>query len=173
MEEIMSFLNTDIYKLILPCLVVILFLIVFFEGIKIYRLKKRYINFMKKIGDGKNLEEDLTHYMNRVNQVAEKTEELANYCKILDNDISSCIQKIGMVRYSAFKDTGSDLSFTLALLNEKNDGVVLNGIYSREMSNIYAKPIEKGTSKKYTLSEEEKEAIDKAINSEGTYKIKE
>ena len=73
-----------------------------------------------------------------------------------------CIQKIGIVRYSAFKDTGSDLSFALALLDENNDGVVLNGIYSREMSNIYAKPIQNGKST-YTVSEEETQAISKAI----------
>ena len=73
------------------------------------------------------------------------------------------LQIIGLVRYNAFKDTGSDLSFTLALLNEENTGIVLNGIYSREMSNIYAKPVEKGKST-YTLSEEENQAINKAIN---------
>ena len=69
-----------------------------------------------------------------------------------------------MVRYNAFRDTGSDLSFTLALLDENNNGVVLNGIYSREMSNIYAKPIENGKST-YTLSDEEQKAIERAINS--------
>ena len=83
----------------------------------------------------------------------------------MDNQISSCIQKIGLVRYNAFKDTGSDLSFTLAILNEENTGVVLNGIYGRDMSNIYAKSVEKGQSKNI-LSEEEKEAISKAINIE-------
>ena len=67
--------------------------------------------------------------------------------------------------------TGSDLSFALALLDEKNNGVVLNGIYSREMSNIYAKPVENGKSK-YTISEEENLAIEKAINGDGTYRIK-
>ena len=56
------------------------------------------------------------------------------------------------------------------MLDDKNNGVVLNGIYSREMSNIYAKPVENGKSN-YTLSEEEKMAIDKAINSKGIYKI--
>ena len=70
-----------------------------------------------------------------------------------------------MVRYSAFQDTGSDLSFSLALLDEYNTGVVLNGIYSREMANIYAKPIKEGKSS-YTLSDEEKEAIRKAIEGE-------
>ena len=52
------------------------------------------------------------------------------------------------------------------MLNDNNDGVVLNGIYSREMSNIYAKPIKAGKSK-YTISEQEQEAIDKAIESNG------
>lgn len=70
--------------------------------------------------------------------------------------------KTGMVRYNAFRDTGSDLSFSLALLNEHNDGVVLNGIYARDMSNIYAKPIEGGKSK-YALSDEEKQAIEIAM----------
>lgn len=72
-------------------------------------------------------------------------------------------KKCGIYKYNAYKDTGSDLSFTLALLNENNDGVVLNGIYSRDMSNIYAKPVEAGKSK-YALSDEEKQAIEKAIN---------
>ena len=63
------------------------------------------------------------------------------------------------------------MSFALALLDEKNNGVVLNGIYSREMSNIYAKPVENGKSK-YTISEEENLAIEKAINGDGTIRVK-
>ena len=54
------------------------------------------------------------------------------------------------------------MSFTVALLDEKNDGIVFNGIYSREMSNIYAKPIVEGKCE-YALSNEEKDALDKAI----------
>lgn len=58
------------------------------------------------------------------------------------------------------------MSFTLALLDENNNGVVLNGIYSREMSNIYAKPVNNGTSS-YKITDEEGEAIKRAINSNG------
>ena len=126
---------------------------------------------MQKLGNGKNLEEDLETYMYRVDKVEKQNADIFNQIKNLENDLTKCIQKVGIVRYNAFKDTGSDLSFTLALLDENNDGVVLNGIYSREMSNIYAKPVEKGKSN-YTLSEEEAQAIQKAINSEGIYKIK-
>ena len=109
--------------------------------------------------------------MYRVERVEKQNAEILNYIKNVDNDLSKCIQKIGIVRYNAFQDTGSDLSFALALLDEKNNGVVLNGIYSREMSNIYAKPVENGKSK-YTISEEEGLAIEKAINGDGTIKVK-
>lgn len=61
------------------------------------------------------------------------------------------------------------MSFTLALLDENNDGVVLNGIYSREMSNIYAKPVTNGNST-YKITDEEKEAIKRAINSSDSIK---
>ena len=83
----------------------------------------------------------------------------------LDNKIKECIQKIGIVRYNAYSDAGNDLSFAVAMLDDKNNGIVFNGIYSREMSNIYAKPIVDGKSK-YNLTEEENEALKKAINSE-------
>ena len=108
---------------------------------------------MKKLGDGKDIQEDLENYMYRVERVEKQNAEIRGIIEDINTNMSSCIQKIGMVRYNAFKDTGSDLSFALALLDENNNGVVLNGIYSREMSNIYAKPVEKGTSK-YTISEE-------------------
>ena len=126
---------------------------------------------MKKIGNGKNIEEDLENYMYRVERVERQNAEIISYCKNLDDEVAKCIQKVGMVRYSAFKDTGSDLSFAVAMLDENNDGVVFNGIYSREMSNIYAKPVKNGVSE-YTLSEEEKEAIRRAIEMNGLLSIK-
>ena len=118
---------------------------------------------MKKIGNGNNIDEMLKNYINKVDEVSDKNEEIINYCKTIDNRISLCIKKVGMVRYSAFKDTGSDLSFALTLLNDKNDGVILNGIYSREMSNIYAKQVIDGKCSN-KLSEEERQALEIAIN---------
>ena len=77
----------------------------------------------------------------------------------MDSDIASCIQKVGLVRYNAFKDVGSDLSFAIALLDGNNNGVVFNGIYGSEYSNIYAKPI-KNKESNYQLSQEEEYAIE-------------
>ena len=118
---------------------------------------------MNKLGNGNNLEEMLQNYIKKVETVEAKNEEIISYCKVIDENIKRCTQKIGIVRYNAFKDVGSDLSFTLAILDDYNNGVVLNGIYARDSSNIYAKPIENGVSK-YVLSEEEKEAVNRAIN---------
>ena len=125
---------------------------------------------MQKIGNGKNIEEDLENYMYKSERIEKQNMEILNNIKNIEQDLSKCIKKIGIVRYNAFRDTGSDLSFALALLDDNNNGVVLNGIYSREMSNIYAKSVENGVSK-YTVSEQEQEAIQKAIQSDGTYRI--
>ena len=72
--------------------------------------------------------------------------------------------------YNAYRDTSSDLSFAIALLDEANNGIVLNGIYSREMSNIYAKPIQNGKSS-YIMTQEEQDAVFKAMNEEDIRKV--
>lgn len=163
MEIILEFLRTDTFLFILLGGIIVLLILYIANTIKLSKLRRSYSKFMEKLGNGNNVDEMLRAYIYEVEKVANKNEEIVSYCKELDNHIAKCTQKIGMVRYNAYKDTGSDLSFTLAMLNENNDGVVLNGIYARDMSNIYAKPIENGKSK-YTLSNEEKEAIEKAMN---------
>ena len=171
MEEIMNTIGINNVIIILSAINLILLIAFIVTSAKMSKLNKRYEEFMRKLGNGKNLEDDLENYMYRVERVEKQNGEINSIIKGMDKDLEKCIQKIGMVRYNAFKDVGSDLSFTLAMLDENDDGIVLNGIYSREMSNIYAKPVEKGKSK-YTLSEEEKEAIKKAVESNGIRKLK-
>ncbi len=171
MQGIIDFLRTDNFLLMLSIMVGILtigFISILYSNIK---LKNKYNKFMKKIGNGKNIEEDLENYMYRVERVEKQNAEIISYCKNLDDEVAKCIQKVGIVRYSAFKDTGSDLSFAVAMLDENNDGIVFNGIYSREMSNIYAKPVKNGVSE-YTLSEEEKESIRRAIEANNLINVK-
>lgn len=171
MQGVLEFLKTDDYLLILSAITIVLFIGFLTVLISNIKLNNRYKKFMNKLGNGKNLEEDLENYMYKVDRVEKQNAEISNFCRNLDEDLSKCIQKVGIVRYSAFKDTGSDLSFAVALLDEKNSGVVFNGIYSREMSNIYAKPVENGNSK-YTLSDEESQAIVKAMESNNLYKMR-
>ena len=97
-------------------------------------------------------------------EIKKDNSEIKAYYTKLDNDIDTCIQKIGLVRYNAFKDVGSDLSFAIAMLDRNDNGVILNGLYGSESSNIYAKPVKNGISK-YQLSEEEKTALEIAEQS--------
>lgn len=71
------------------------------------------------------------------------------------------VQKVGVVRFNPFKDTGGDQSFVIALLDNFDSGVVISSLHTREGTRIYSKPIEKGKSK-YQLSEEEQMAIERA-----------
>ena len=119
---------------------------------------------MKKIGNGTNIDEQLRKYLKDVAEIKKDNREIKAYYTQLDNNIDCCVQKIGLVRYNAFKDVGSDLSFAIALLDRNNNGVVLNGLYGSESSNIYAKPIKNGESK-YILSQEERDAIEIAEQS--------
>ena len=163
MELILGFIRTDIFLLFLFISIVILLILYIISIANLKKLRNSYLKFMSKLGNGENIEGIMRNYINRVNEVDKKNEEIINYCNKIDKNIKNCSQKIGIVRYNAFKDTGRDLSFSLAILDDYNNGVVLNGIYARDSSNIYAKPIENGESK-YVLSDEEKEAIYKAIN---------
>lgn len=170
MDIIMDIVREDTFLLVWLIVTILLFIGFIIMISKLSSLNKKYKKFMEKLGNGKNIEEDLETYMYRVEKVEKQNMEITNYMRNIEKDLTKCIQKIGIVRYSAFKDTGSNLSFTLALLDEHNDGVVLNGIYSREMSNIYAKPVKAGKST-YTMSEEEKQAVQKAMNSETNIRL--
>ena len=171
MENLIETLGMNNVIYILGGLIIVLLIAFLILLGKVVGLNKRYKKFMLKVGEGKDLQEDLENYMYRVERVENQNADILNQINGLDKDLEGCIQKVGILRYSAFQDTGSDLSFTLALLDEHDNGVVFNGIYSREMSNIYAKPVENGKSK-YTLSEEEQEAIKRAIEGDKQRRLK-
>lgn len=162
MESIINTMGMSNIIGIIMAINIILLITVIILITKTSKLNKKYQQFIKKLGNSESIEEDLENYMYRVERAEKQNGEITNTIKQINKNLEKCIQKIGIVRYNAFKDVGSDLSFTLAMLDEENDGIVLNGIYARDTSNIYAKPIENGKSS-YTLSEEEEQAIKKAI----------
>lgn len=145
---------------------VIVVLILFIMNIMLFRslnkVEKRYRKLTRGVNN-KNLEELIISYLDRIDGVNTISEEIKRDHEQLENRIKSCIQKVSMVRYKAFDDVGSDLSFSLALLNDNNDGLILTGIYGRDDSIVYAKPIDKGICR-YDLSEEEKEVLYDACN---------
>lgn len=148
------------YVIGVSILIVVTLVISIYNMYRIRMLIDKYNKFMKNL-EGRNLEESLERFMKRVEEVYEKSLRLENHANEIDRTLLKCFQKVGVVRYSAFEDVGSDLSFVIALLDGNDNGFVINGIYSREGCSTYAKPIINGKSK-YTLSAEELQALDAA-----------
>lgn len=129
-----------------------------------FKTKKRYEKVALKLGGGMDVSEIFKEYIQKVNEIENKDNQILEYCNKLNDESFKYIKKIGLVKYNSFEDTKNKLSFTLALLNKNDSGIVLNSVYTKDGgSNIYAKEVIKGTSKE-NLSSEEEQAINKAIN---------
>lgn len=148
--------NLPYILLALTTLIFIALLVFISVNIKMNKLNKRYNQMMRGM-ENANIEELLLAHIEEVRKAVNKVKELDGEYQRLNGIVETAIQKVGMVRFNAFEDTGSDLSFALALLDKKKNGVVLSSIYGRNESRIYAKPIVDGQST-YHLSSEEKSA---------------
>lgn len=162
MDIINNFLNNNYITIVLLFINIIIFILYFNSYIKLKKYKKNNELIIKKLGNGRDILELLNENNKKVEGVELINKEIKKYIEELENKTDNCMQKVGFVRYNAFKDTGSELSFALAILNRNNTGIILNGIYSRETSNIYAKSIDNGKSE-YRLSEEEAIALNEAL----------
>lgn len=115
--------------------------------------------FKKKKTEPDNISEVLDAF----NHLKDKVESLELELKNLRAENKQMVQKVGVIRFNPFPDVGGDQSFSVALLNGDNDGVLITSFYTREGSSVYGKPIKKGKSS-YPLSEEEKKALSIAEN---------
>lgn len=127
------------------------------------KLKNRYKKFFKS-SDDLNVERLVEENIDLCNEIMNKNKDIENKLNYIERNMIQCVQKVGIVRYNAFDNVGSNLSFAIALLDGNDNGVVLNGIYSRESTTTYAKSVINGQSK-YALSAEEIQAIDIARKS--------
>ncbi len=127
---------------------------------KVLLLSRRYREFMRG-NSGVSLEvvlQDQLKEMERIEAVvADNREKMLEMSGLL----AASIRGVGVVRFNAFQNTGSDLSFSVALLDSHSNGVVISTIYGREESRTYAKPLSGGKSS-YQLGAEEQESIRRA-----------
>ena len=128
---------------------------------RIKNLEDKYYSFIAKFDGNRSIEEVMNSYMKMVKNVNEDNKIIKANILNVEMQLKMCVQNIGMVRYNAFDDVGSELSFAIAMLDNEDNGFVINSIYGRTSSNVYAKTIENGTSK-VTLSDEEIKAVNKA-----------
>ncbi len=119
------------------------------------RLRKMF-----KGGKPKGLEELLVEINSGFNELNNSRKDIETYLSKVENRLKKTVQNVKILRFNPFNDSGSNQSFSITLLNEKGDGAVITGLYSREKLNVYAKPIDNYQSK-YKLTSEEEEVINK------------
>ena len=155
-------IDSDYILLGLAGLSLLLFIIILINAISMHKLKKKYKMFM----DGKNaktLEETIMNRMDQIEYLISSNQKNENDIKVIFQNMKNVFQRVGLVKYDAFEEMGGKLSFSLALLNEVNDGFIINAMHSREGCYTYIKEIIDGNSV-IALADEEKEALEMAMN---------
>lgn len=126
-------------------------------SVKLGKVKKQFRGLVTGTS-GENLEEILNGLFDRMREMDESNVEMKKKQEQIIASFKNFKGRMGIVRFSAYENQGSDLSFSIALIDDSENGVVLTSLFGRDDSRIYAKPVEKGDSV-YTLSDEEKKAI--------------
>jgi hypothetical protein len=132
-----------------------------FSWLQVDMLKKR---FAAALGgnEANSLEHTLSEHLARVEAVDQRLMELSAEYERLAVTNSLASQKVSIVRFNPFGDTGGDQSFSLAVLDAHDSGYVLTSIHGRQGTRVYVKPVDFAKSK-YSLSEEEQQALSQAI----------
>ncbi|MEP6693460.1 MAG: DUF4446 family protein [Chloroflexota bacterium] len=113
-------------------------------------------------GESGGVDEILDRQLKRIESLSERVDALNKLHHELEQLTQRTIQKVAVIRYNPFSDTGGDQSFAIALLDSLGNGVVLSSLHSRTDTRVFAKPVQSGRSK-FQLSDEEQDAIKKAL----------
>lgn len=143
---------------------VFLLILVIVAFVQISSFKKKYNKFMQG-KDGKSLEEDVVKLYEDNQYIKEHVDNNSELIKELFEKHKTTFQKIGLVKYDAFKEMGGKLSFAITLLDENNDGFIINSVHSSEGCYSYTKRVINGDSQ-IALSNEEKVAVERAMGVE-------
>jgi hypothetical protein len=144
----------ELLPIAIASLALILAIISLFYGLSLQKLRK--IFFSGK--DANQLEDFIINQSKKLNVLSDRADYIEEALAALTEAQTLTVQKIGLVRYNSLADSGGNLSFTIALLDMKDNGVVITSMHGRENNRVYAKPILNGKSE-FSLTEEELEAV--------------
>lgn len=155
--------NIDIGYIIIgfAILLLVLIILVIVQLRNYSKLNKKYKKFMQG-KDARSLEKDIIGLYEDNKFLKTVTDKNKKDIRSLYKNMESAYQKCGIVKYDAFQQMGGKLSFSLALLNEKNDGFIINSVHSTDGCYSYTKIVKDGSCS-ISLGEEEKKALDIAM----------
>jgi Na+-translocating ferredoxin:NAD+ oxidoreductase RnfG subunit len=157
-------MDTIIILLLVSVLLAVLLAVV--NAILFFKLKKTHKKIDELLDQGKikSLKDVLLKQKERHEELEEQIKKAFLQIRGLQNTAEKTIQKTGVVRFNPFNEMGGNQSFTIALLDEKDNGFVISSLFVKEGNRVYAKSV-KGGKSDHLLSNEEQEAINKAIGS--------
>ncbi len=157
-------LDPAVIFIVLLVLILILFIVIMVQGVKIKRLTKRYESFMAG-KNGRSMENEIRELFSDIRFLKEAQLQDSSDIRALTANLTYAYQKQGIVKYDAFSQMGGKLSFSLALLNDNNDGFIINSVHSSDGCYTYVKEIAAGRCA-IQLGAEEQQALNKALMSD-------
>lgn len=159
----MNSMGFDLTYLIIAqsVLTLILLVVVIVCLFKIRKLYRRYDIFMRG-KDAESMEEMIIKQMNEIIELKSQDRANKDSIRTANKNSRAAFQKVGIVKYNAFKGMGGNLSFVLAMLDYTNSGFVINSVHSREGCYLYIKDIDRGQTDT-PLGNEEKMALEQAL----------
>lgn len=155
----------------MACVIILLFVLLIITMVKDNATRKKYNKFMEG-ENGKNLEKAILDKFVAIDNLETNVVEIKNQISAINAQLMTAYQKIGLVKYDAFKEIGGKLSFVLVLLTAEDNGFILNSMHSSsEGCYTYSKEVVNGETF-VVLSEEEQKALDEAKSNIGLSRIK-
>jgi len=154
-------MDFGIVLIVMLLLIVTLFVMVILNIKKIKNIEEKYQKFMKG-KDAKSLEDTIISRFKEVDKLIAENNKKTEQIDAINEILLTTFQKKGVIKYDAFHEMGGKLSFALAMLDQENNGFIINSMHSREGCYTYIKEIIGGESY-IPLGTEEKEALDKAL----------
>ncbi|MBI2195774.1 MAG: DUF4446 family protein [Candidatus Levybacteria bacterium] len=141
----------------------VIFLGIWLLGLTIFfwRLSQHYNKLTKGLNE-RSMKAVLESLLKDASAAKKDIEYLKSYCDKIEKEGKFHIQKVGLLRFNPFKDTGGDQSFILSLVDANDTGVIISGLYSRSGTRWYAKKVADGKGAEHDLSDEEVSALKEA-----------
>lgn len=143
--------------------------LLFWVGILSFLIWKQNI-FLKSLfpkSGERDIRRKFEEVLGQIEDFGRDLENVKNESSIVKKLGLSHIQRVELLRYNPYDDTGGDQSFTICLLNDQGSGIVVTSLHARAGTRIFAKPVIEGKQGKYQFSKEEEQAVRKALNQKG------
>ncbi len=145
----------------LAVLLVITLILLIITLCKLKSLRRR-VDALTRGKDAESMEDTILNFFEKIEALEDAEQKMHRDIREIKENLKIAYQKTGLVKYDAFREMSGALSYSLALLDKENNGVLISSMYSREGCYSYAKNIVNGESK-INLSEEEAEALKQAV----------